>query len=182
MKLLIVRHGETIENQNGIIQGHLPGKLSEKGIQQAKKLAIRLKDEKLSVIFSSDLARAFDTSKIIAHYHPNSSIMTTALLRERSMGLHEGKYHKDIENFFDRDDIESKDSIMRRVKNFLENIQRDYSEKSVLVVCHGGTIVALVANALNKSFDEVVEMRNIENTAITIFNPYPNLAAIAKKQ
>jgi len=28
MKLIIVRHGETEENKKGILQGHLPGKLT----------------------------------------------------------------------------------------------------------------------------------------------------------
>ncbi len=33
MRLIIVRHGETEENLNEIIQGHLSGKLTEKGIE-----------------------------------------------------------------------------------------------------------------------------------------------------
>jgi len=43
MKLILTRHGETIENQKGIMQGHLPGHLSKQGVEQAKKLALRLK-------------------------------------------------------------------------------------------------------------------------------------------
>ena len=46
MNLIITRHGETKENKLGIIQGHLPGKLSRKGIKQVKKVALRLKNEK----------------------------------------------------------------------------------------------------------------------------------------
>ena len=66
MKLIITRHGETEENKAGIIQGHLPGHLSEAGIEQAKKVAFRLKDEKINFIYSSDLDRAADTAKEIA--------------------------------------------------------------------------------------------------------------------
>ena len=47
MRLILTRHGETEENVADIIQGHLPGKLSEKGIAQVKKVAKRLKDEKI---------------------------------------------------------------------------------------------------------------------------------------
>ena len=39
MRLIITRHGKTVENENGIIQGHMPGILSKLGIEQAKKLA-----------------------------------------------------------------------------------------------------------------------------------------------
>ena len=62
MKLIIVRHGETIENQAKILQGHLPGTLSNKGIEQAKTIALNLKQEKIAAIYSSDLARAADTA------------------------------------------------------------------------------------------------------------------------
>ena len=48
MRLLITRHGETIENKAGILQGHTEGTLSGLGIEQAEKLASRLKNEKNS--------------------------------------------------------------------------------------------------------------------------------------
>lgn len=69
MKLIIVRHGETEENASEIIQGHSLGKLSKKGIEQSKKLALRLKGEKIDMIFSSDLERAKDTIKEVARFH-----------------------------------------------------------------------------------------------------------------
>ena len=45
MKLLVVRHGQTEENAAEIIQGHIPGHLSAKGIQQSKDLAEELKNK-----------------------------------------------------------------------------------------------------------------------------------------
>ena len=65
MKLILTRHGETVDNIKGILQGQNPGKLSENGIQQAKQLALRLKNENIDAIYSSDLARAADTAKEI---------------------------------------------------------------------------------------------------------------------
>jgi len=69
MKLIITRHGETEENKNRIIQGHIDGTLSQLGLEQAKKLAERLKDEKIDLIFSSDLGRALNTAKEVAKFH-----------------------------------------------------------------------------------------------------------------
>ena len=43
--LYLVRHGETVDNANHIMQGQTPGELNEKGVQQAKELAEQLKDE-----------------------------------------------------------------------------------------------------------------------------------------
>ena len=43
MKLIVVRHGQTKENALGICQGvSIGGELSEKGIEQVKRLAERL--------------------------------------------------------------------------------------------------------------------------------------------
>lgn len=74
MKLIITRHGETEENKAGIIQGYLPGHLSKTGIEQAKKVVLRLKDEKIDFIYSSDLDRAANTAKEIAKFHPDVPI------------------------------------------------------------------------------------------------------------
>jgi len=56
-RLIFVRHGETEENKAKIVQGQKHGKLSEEGLEQAKKVAERLKDEKIDFIYSSDLDR-----------------------------------------------------------------------------------------------------------------------------
>ena len=69
MRIILVRHGETEDNKKRIIQGHLPGKLSDKGIEQARKVANRLKNEKVDYIFSSDLDRAKSTAEEIAKFH-----------------------------------------------------------------------------------------------------------------
>ena len=58
IELILSRHGETEENKLHIMQGQLPGHLSELGKQQAKALAETLDKEKLDVIVCSDLARA----------------------------------------------------------------------------------------------------------------------------
>ena len=91
MKLIITRHGETLENVHNICQGHIHGSLTHKGIEQAKKLGERLKNEHIDVIYSSDLRRSFDTTKEIAKFHPNTPLITTERLRERFMGKMQGK-------------------------------------------------------------------------------------------
>ena len=67
--LLLTRHGETIENQRYVLQGQLPGTLSPLGKEQAVVLAEQLKQEPLDVIVCSDLARSYDTAKVVAGYH-----------------------------------------------------------------------------------------------------------------
>lgn len=83
MRLIITRHGETLENMEGIVQGHMHGTLSKKGIEQAEKLAKALKDEQIDYIYSSDLKRASDTAREISKFHKNVPFQLTKDLRER---------------------------------------------------------------------------------------------------
>ena len=64
--LLLVRHGETVDNVRQIMQGQTQGKLTPNGIEQARALAAELKDTPIDVFVSSDLKRAFDTCVILA--------------------------------------------------------------------------------------------------------------------
>ncbi len=83
MRLIITRHGETVENTKGIMQEHLPGKLTEKGISQAKEIGNKLRNQKIDLFFSSDLKRAKDTIKEIYKYHLKKPLIYTEELREK---------------------------------------------------------------------------------------------------
>jgi len=174
MRLIITRHGETIENQRGIMQGHLPGRLSERGIRQAKQLGLRLKDEKIDIIYSSDLARAQDTAKEVHKYHQSIPFVLTDKLRERSWGKLDGTYRKETKNLFERKDIESERDFMGRNRKILEEIFNSKHE-NVLIVSHGGCNVALTAHILRIPFKESIKIGPINNTAVTIFDPVPKL-------
>ncbi len=86
MKLILTRHGLTIENTEGRVQGQLHGTLNEKGAEQAQKLGHRFKEEPFDIIYSSDLKRAADTAKEIHKHHPTVPIVFTEKLRERDLG------------------------------------------------------------------------------------------------
>ena len=64
-RLLLVRHGETVDNVNRIMQGQTQGRLTLNGIEQARELGRQLRGEHIDVFLSSDLARAVETLRII---------------------------------------------------------------------------------------------------------------------
>lgn len=170
MKLILTRHGETEENIAGILQGHLPGKLSAEGIKQAKKLALRLKNEKLDFIYSSDLARAADTAKEIAKYHPKTSIEFVKSLREVHFGELEGKstteFGWDKGRFTESRNGEPVKEVCKRAKNFLQKILNKHQSDTVLFVCHGGIAIALIAAITNDSIESV---NFLDNTSLSTF-------------
>ena len=61
-RVYIVRHGETEENKQGIIQGQTDTQLNELGRLQAEKVGHALQGKVLRAAYSSDLARAADVS------------------------------------------------------------------------------------------------------------------------
>lgn len=58
MQVYIVRHGETQENREGIMQGQRDTFLNAIGSEQARMVGEAMKDAKLGIAFSSDLNRA----------------------------------------------------------------------------------------------------------------------------
>jgi len=80
-KIIFVRHGQTLWNELGKYQGHTDVPLSKTGIEQAYKVAKRLKQEKVDAIYCSDLKRAKQTAEIIALEH-NLPIITKPEFRE----------------------------------------------------------------------------------------------------
>ena len=177
MRLIITRHGETEENKQGIIQGHLPGILSELGKEQAKKLAKRLKEEKIDLILSSDLARASDTAKEIVKFHPEIPFELKEELRERDWGKFDGKRKDDIDYWAEievkevwSDDLiakyggETPQEATKRIIQFKDELLQNFGDKTILIVTHN-TIGNLLLDKLIKKFSQ----EGLKNAAITIF-------------
>ena len=171
MRLIITRHGETEENRAGIIQGHLPGVLSDLGKEQANKLAERLKDEKIDLIISSDLDRALDTAKAVREFHPDVDLVLDERLRERFLGKFQGKTVEEIKiprgvKFSDfvkvEDGVEDGDVFFNRAKEFVGNVL-ERTEENILLVGHDGICGAVIGNLLEGRDSEL----GLENTSVS---------------
>ena len=175
-RIFIVRHGESIANKQGIHQGHMDSPLTELGLEQAKKLAKRLKDEKFDLVYSSDLSRAYNTAKEIMKYHDNE-IIIDELLREINKGEWTGKLKEELNldllkgKYFKKKfpNGESIIDFWNRLRKFLDLREKDFVDKNVLIVCHGGTKRALLRNLLNLEKEKIKEIV-VPNTSITILN------------
>jgi broad specificity phosphatase PhoE len=169
MRLILTRHGETEENIKGIIQGHMPGKLSEEGLIQAKKLAKRLKTSKIDAIYSSDLARASKTAKEIKKYHPKAELILTKDLRERDQGSLSGKNKKEIDWVSHVHDGESPKNMYKRIKRIIIRAYSDYPNGDVVFVAHGAIGRMIINTILNRPIKEWESTESLKNTSISIF-------------
>jgi len=147
-KLILVRHGETVHNAQGIAQGWNDSALSPRGEEQVARLAARLAKQNADAIISSPLGRALSTANVIAGAI-GLEVTTLDELREMNYGGWEGRSFLDVR----RDDAEtyerwiadgdcrcpggeSHNDVRRRFANALEMIQ---AARPVLVT-HGTAI------------------------------------------
>ncbi len=168
--LLLVRHGETVDNANQLMQGQTQGRLNVKGISQAFALRDQMATEHIDAIVASDLKRAIDTATIVAAPH-RLLVVTTPLLRERDWGSFTGRYIPDLQHIQHEDwpdDIESMPDLLARAGRFLDFIRREYPGKTVLAVGHGIVNKAIQAVFYGKPMNEVARMANCEVRRLSV--------------
>ena len=159
--LYLVRHGETVDNANQIMQGQTQGQLNENGILQAQQVSEMWKDRPLDAVIASDLKRSIDTARIIAAPH-HLEVLKTPLLRERDWGSFTGRYIPDLKGEIWPDDIESLENLLSRAGEFIAYVKETFPEKKVLAVGHGIINKAIQAVYYRKSMNEVQKMSNAE--------------------
>ena len=165
--LYLVRHGETVDNANQIMQGQTQGELNAKGIEQAREVAEKLACEHFDAFVSSASKRSMDTAAIIARPH-HLQVVTTPLIRERDWGSFTGKYIPDLKDREWPDDIESLDTLKRRATEFLNFIRTAFPDQKVVAVGHGIINKAIQAVYYGKPMNEIPRMTNAEVRILNI--------------
>ncbi len=183
MNLFITRHAETKHNKDQRIQGQINTNLSPTGKKQARKLAKKLSNYKIDVIYCSDLKRCKQTiapflrqKKIPIHYRKE--------LRERNYGKFEGIPSAEFREWVKKKGFaesykfkipggESFQDVKKRTAKFLKEIERKEKGKNVLVVTHGGAKVALLLNLLKKE-DRYYKKYRAHNTGLSIIKMKDN--------
>ena len=99
MRLILLRHGETLWNSEHRLQGHDNSALSERGIEQARRFVPIARMLRPSQVVSSDLGRARQTAELIDHGDCPSDVR----LRERDLGEWTGRRKRDILEGEDRE-------------------------------------------------------------------------------
>lgn len=175
VRLLLVRHGETVDNVNKIMQGQTQGLLTANGVEQARELGRRLAHEHIDAFVSSDLRRAVDTCVEIAapHFGGDRSaalgaIFQTPLLRERDWGSFTGRYIPDLQDAKWTPDIETTDAMRKRASCFAELMRQRYDGLTVLAVGHGIINKALQSVILGRQMHEIQKMDNAEVRELTL--------------
>ncbi len=149
--ILLARHGETDWNLERRVQGHADTPLNATGQAQARALADELADEPLDAVYSSDLARAYETALVVAE-RKGLEVVVLPELREKHFGTWEGLTDAEILASYPhaRDgnwgDGETREAMSRRVLAALARIAAEHPEGRILVVAHGGPLRAVLVH------------------------------------
>lgn len=158
MKITYFVHGTTTDNENELATGWAPGELSQKGIDQSKKLGELVKDENFDVIFCSDLKRAIDSAQLA--FGNKYRIIQDVRLREANYGdftQKSGNLFKDsLQDYIDSPfpNGESYKDIENRISNFLEENKNKYNH--IAIVAHQAPQLALDVLLRNKTWEEAI--------------------------
>lgn len=149
-KYYFLRHGKTIyqTKKKGIIY---PAKdspevrLTKKAEKEIKKLAKRMKNFGIDLIYSSDLYRAKQTAEIVAK-ELGKKIIFDKKLRDINLGVWHGRKKVDFYLKFDNPKErfskrlkggESWSDVQKRILDFFKEIDKRYKNKKILIVSHG---------------------------------------------
>lgn len=181
MKIYITRHGATKWNSENRMQGWQDSDLTEKGIENAKKLGESLYDIDFDYIYCSPLGRAFDTAKYIRG-NKNTEIIKIEDLKEMGFGIWEGMDHEKVKelyptqqfNFWNKPHLyepeegESFDELIQRVKKALYDIIDNSTGENILIVTHTAVIKAIYSIIKNYSIEDFWSKPFMYDTCLTV--------------
>ncbi len=163
----LVRHGRSVWNAAGRIQGQIDIELDEIGLQQARRIADRLEREPIAAIYSSPLLRAKATAEAIAGRF-NLPVTPDARLMEYNFGVISGmtwsevtERHPELANRWLEDPwavpvdgSEGRVNFALRVMAAMQDICARHPAEHVAIVAHGGTfgiyLTAMLGLDLNR--------------------------------
>ncbi len=178
MKITVVRHGETEGNVARIAQSHADGVLTARGVEQAQQVADSLRDQIFDLIVCSDLGRCVQTAGIIVAARNNQEVVYTKMLRERSLGVYDGRQWEDVPwETIEGDSLDQKlpegeawTEVAARIEAYLNELFESYADSRVLVVTHGGIMKAMAALLDRISLAEAVDSRVVDNGSVRVWD------------
>jgi broad specificity phosphatase PhoE len=194
LKLILVRHGETYWNKEGLVQGcDSDIELNETGLEQARKVAVFLENEPITTILSSPLSRAKSTAEVIAKHHRLPVEIDPALM-ELKVGELEGMSVSHLRTTFSQfllewwkdgeatrlPNGESLVELQRRAWNVIELLLERHKtnpehnkDATVVVVSHYFITLAIILKALSLPLNCFIKFKvDLGGVSILEFRDY----------
>ncbi len=192
--LLLVRHGETSANVDGVWHGSTDAPLTSRGQDQAERIASHLGERgDVKALYSSPLLRARETAAPIAR-RLGLELRIDADLREYDIGRWEGKSFAELfreQRFFEhirRDPHyaphggESPLQVTDRLSSALRRIAGFHAGQRVVVIVHGGSLSMALAHLLEGDYTRWQQV--MDNAALSelVLEPEPSLLSFNRTE
>lgn len=179
-RLLLIRHGETTWNAERRWQGQTDVPLADAGRLQAAATAARLRARGITpaALYSSDLARAWETATILGAAFDLAPIAMPAW-REIDLGVWSGSTVEQIRERFavewqritDGEDLprgggETLAAFSARVTKALDLLRRRHAQATTIVVTHGGAIRVAVLHVRGWPLIRLRDLSAVGNAAV----------------
>ncbi len=173
-ELCILRHGESLWNEENRFTGWVDVPLSQKGVEQAEDAGKKISKSgiKFDVAYTSILSRAIDTLGIVLKYLGDIPIIKDSALNERMYGDLQGLNKEDTARKYGEEQVhiwrrsydvkppngESLEDTQKRTIPFFVNcIMTDLKERrNVLVVAHGNSLRSIAMYLENMTKEQVL--------------------------
>lgn len=183
--IVAIRHGETTWNREERMQGWAPTPLTERGREQAGKVAEALVDEyDINRILSSDLYRAKETTELLLE-SLDAPVTFESAWREHDIGAYQGLPKDEMWERFPEyglwevgleaaskqpDSGESLVDVRERVVERWEKLlTKCEPTQTVLIVAHGGPIRLLLGHVKDINIAEALMEQSQTNCSINEF-------------
>ncbi len=188
VRVLLVRHGETVWNQENRWQGQADTPLSQTGYDQARQLARRLQNEErpIRAIYTSDLSRARDTADILGQVL-GVTPLETAAWREMDIGTWSGlttsevatRHAEEWARLRQGEDLprgggETFAQFQGRLLQSSQQFIRDHRGEQIIVVTHGGAVRAFLLHCRGLDMNQFGQIEKIGNTGVSEVSLFPN--------
>ncbi len=182
MNLFVITHCESCYNQRGVFTGRVDSVLTPNGHKHAKRLANKLKGNKIDVVYVSPLTRAKQTLRYILKYHPKAKVFVDKRITERDYGRlskkSKAKYKRENPDLFPiyhrSYDVpppggESIKQVEKRIRPFIKDILEVMKKKrvNVLVVSHGNAIRPIRKYFENLTNEQMMKLEHQKNKIFT---------------
>jgi len=179
--IYLIRHGESIWNAQGRVQGWSDPRLSRAGLAQGEAVARRLAALPLARLYTSPLRRAAQTARVIAEASETSA-RPVAEFREIGLGVWEGmpvwslrrRYPTLYETWLrtpSKAQIPQGEGIARFRRRvaaaFRMVLEETPAGATAVIVTHGGVIRVIVAAVLGIPFDLLTRGISLGNASVT---------------
>jgi broad specificity phosphatase PhoE len=180
MRLILVRHGESVGNFENRLQGQEDYELTGLGRKQAALTALRLGEEGVSAVYSSPLLRAATTANEIAA-HLGTVPVLLADVAEYHFGPLSGMTYREVREHFqatpetanlpaaerEYPGEEGRENFFRRVTTAIWQVVDSHPRDTVAVISHGGPIALFCQAVLGLPYKRPMPF-GVDNCSLVI--------------